>query len=117
MSQDSFQNDALTEAEMSMLLKESALAGRVRARFPRNVYCGLDRTELQVLVTVGGLGVATPSTIGRSLCLERNALTRPIAKLTLEGLLVETSDDRDGRRKLLSLSEAGRAAARDFLQG
>jgi DNA-binding MarR family transcriptional regulator len=74
---------------------------------------GRTSLELSVLGHLHRRGALTPGEIAAAERVQPQTLTRTITSLESGGLISRTDHPEDGRRALLTLTEAGRAALRD----
>jgi DNA-binding MarR family transcriptional regulator len=73
--------------------------------------------EMGILAQLNRRGPATPGALAAAERVQPQSLTRVLASLERQNLAVRQPDDRDGRRSLLGITEAGRQAlARDMRQ-
>jgi DNA-binding MarR family transcriptional regulator len=73
--------------------------------------------EIGILGHLNRRGPATPSALAAAERVQPQSLTRTLASLERQTLAVRQPDDRDRRRSLLAITEAGRQAlARDLRQ-
>ena len=71
---------------------------------------GLIRPEWTVLICLRFRDGLNPRDICEITEQPRNTISRAVASLSAKGLVVSTTDPGDARRKVLRLTEAGRAA-------
>jgi DNA-binding MarR family transcriptional regulator/GNAT superfamily N-acetyltransferase len=67
-------------------------------------------TEARVIFELANREGLTPSDLSRGLGLDPGYLSRTLARLEEQGLVVRVRSERDGRRRLLSLTPDGREA-------
>ncbi|MGI3782357.1 MAG: MarR family winged helix-turn-helix transcriptional regulator [Janthinobacterium lividum] len=72
------------------------------------------RSDFAVLAALDELGSLSQAEIGRSLGLDRANVNRIVTRLEREGLLGRTQDPHDGRRLVLTATEAGAAHLGDL---
>jgi DNA-binding MarR family transcriptional regulator len=73
--------------------------------------------EIGILGQLNRRGPATPGALAAAERVQPQSLTRVLASLERQNLAVRQPDDRDRRRSLLAITEAGRQAlARDMRQ-
>jgi len=73
--------------------------------------------ELGILAHLNRRGPATPGALAAAERVQPQSLTRTLASLERQNLAIRQPDDRDRRRSLLAITEAGRQAlARDMRQ-
>lgn len=79
--------------------------------FMRGTLAGteLPPSAVHALVEIGRRGPMTAAALGDLLALEKSSVSRMVRKLIQSGELAETRGQRDGRTKLLSLTDRGRA--------
>ncbi len=82
----------------------SALSRQLRAQAPAE---GLGAARLSVLSQLYRLGPLTPTQVARQERVKLQTLTRLLADLEAEGLLLRQPDPADARRTLLTLTPAG----------
>ena len=83
------------------------LARRLRAERSESARPPL---ELGVLGHLYRRGPMTPGAVAAAERLQPQSLTRTLASLERQGLAIRQPDDRDRRRSLLAITEAGRQA-------
>lgn len=95
--------------------RRTALAARLRlaiARTSRRLRqeggSGLSPSHTSALATIEAHGPLTPSDLARRERLPRPAITRIVARLETQGLLVRAADTSDGRSFRLSATRKGR---------
>jgi len=71
-------------------------------------------TEARVLFELGQRDRASAADLARELVLDAAYLARILKRFAAAGLLASKTDPGDGRRRLLELTESGRAAVRDL---
>lgn len=80
---------------------------RSAARFyPRRF--GLSVPEVRVLNVVGHHEPVAAADVAETSLMDKGLVSRAVAKLTKIGLVARAGDDGDGRRRILTLTEAGR---------
>lgn len=67
-------------------------------------------TDARILFELGHRDQLTAATLGRELGLDAGYLSRILARLEQQGLLEKQRSESDGRQRLLTLTEKGRAA-------
>ncbi|OYO31694.1 MarR family winged helix-turn-helix transcriptional regulator [Janthinobacterium sp. PC23-8] len=82
----------------------SALSRQMRAQAPMD---GLGAARLSVLSHLYRLGTLTPTQVARHERVKLQTLTRLLAELEADGLLLRRPDAADARSTLLSLTPAG----------
>jgi DNA-binding MarR family transcriptional regulator len=88
------------------------LARRLRIERPEAAQTSL---EMGILAHLSRRGPTTPGALAAAERVQPQSLTRTLASLEREQLAVRQPDDRDRRRSLLAITEAGRQAlARDM---
>jgi DNA-binding MarR family transcriptional regulator len=88
------------------------LARRLRIERPEPAQTSL---EMGILAHLNRRGPTTPGALAAAERVQPQSLTRTLASLERQDLAVRQPDDRDGRRSLLAITEAGRQAlARDM---
>jgi DNA-binding MarR family transcriptional regulator len=83
------------------------LARRLRAERPGR---GMSGIKIAILAHLHATGPDTPGRIAATEWHQPQSLTRPLAELLDAGYIARIHDDTDRRRRLLSLTEAGRRA-------
>src|SRR5512138_2768794 len=78
---------------------------------------GLSLPEGRVVYELATAGKQTAADLGRTLGIDKAQLSRLIRTLTERGLLTSTIDPAHAKRKILSLSPAGRVAFTQLDQG
>lgn len=80
--------------------------------FTRPVFgtSGLTHTRCHALVEIGRSGSIGVLEVASRLRLDKASASRIVKELVAAGLVHSAADDRDGRRRVLTLSRAGRAA-------
>lgn len=101
-----------TDPPIFVLLNEVAIIEHLaRNRLERALPDGLRASHFVVLNHMVRVGDGrSPARIARAVQVERPAMTNTIQKLEARGLVRTAPDPRDGRGKLVFLTEAGRAA-------
>lgn len=95
----------------ALLNEVSIIEHLARNRLERVLPDGLRASHFVVLNHLVRLGDGrSPARIARAVQVERPAMTNTIQKLEARGLVRTGPDPRDGRGKLVFLTEAGRAA-------
>ncbi|MCO6416954.1 MarR family transcriptional regulator [Siccirubricoccus sp. KC 17139] len=69
----------------------------------------LPASAVHALVEIGRAGPLRAAELAERLVLEKSSISRMLAKLVASGELAETPSPEDGRAKLLSLTQRGRA--------
>jgi DNA-binding MarR family transcriptional regulator len=107
--------DATHQATATELRRCLIRLGR-RLRVERSAGA-LSSNKASVLGYLFRVGPVSPGEIAALEHVQPQTLTRVFADLEAEGLIVRTRNDRDGRRSLLALTDAGRdALTRDLAQ-
>jgi DNA-binding MarR family transcriptional regulator len=110
----------LTDAEQRLyqLFTEIAIVDQLaRSMAERAMPNGLTMAQFGVLTHVTRLGGEwSPLRLARAFQVTKQTMTSTLARLEAAGLVAVRPDPADGRAKLVSLTEAGRAAHRDALQ-
>jgi DNA-binding MarR family transcriptional regulator len=83
------------------------LARRLRMERPQDALAG---TKIAVLAHIWRRGSATVGEIAAAERLQPQSLTRVVAELETDQLIIRSRDERDRRQFVLELTEAGRAA-------
>ncbi|MFC7704683.1 MarR family winged helix-turn-helix transcriptional regulator [Plastorhodobacter daqingensis] len=90
------------------LLNQAAEAtSRSFQRIYRDDY-GMTRTQWRVVANLGKFGAMTARDICRISHVEKTRVSRAVAALEAEGLLMRAPSPEDGRAEILSLSDKGR---------
>jgi DNA-binding MarR family transcriptional regulator len=100
-------DDALLRAAMAVRRGTTRLARRLRAQRAESPETLL---ELSVLGHLYRRGPMTPGALAAAERLQPQSLTRALARLEHDHLVLRRSDESDRRRSLLALTEAGRLA-------
>lgn len=74
----------------------------------------LSPSAVHALIEIGNEPGLTANQLGQRLILEKSSVSRMLGKLLERGLVCEAASDADGRSKILSLTEAGRAMLADI---
>jgi len=83
----------------------------VTNRFERALPAGLSHAQFSVLTWLRQTsGPAAPAELARRFQLTKGAITNTLHRLQAQGLVDVAADPRDGRRKWVSLTAAGRGA-------
>ncbi|ACI58375.1 MarR family winged helix-turn-helix transcriptional regulator [Rhizobium leguminosarum] len=93
--------------------KRCYLAGRALMDATLRPY-DLGATQWYVLWHLANAGPAVQRDLGRALELERATLSGIISALVRKGLVEQTSDERDQRQRLLTLTSSGEALWREL---
>lgn len=72
---------------------------------------GFPMTVHRILLSLSLHGPATQRSIARAVCAPKQTINNVVRQLASEGLVELSASERDGREKLVSLTEAGRARA------
>lgn len=70
---------------------------------------GVTNSQVHALIEIERQGPLTAVEIAKALQLEKSSVSRLLQNLVLRNYLTQSSDTIDGRRKVLSLTAAGRA--------
>lgn len=82
----------------------------VNARLQRALPAGLELSQFAVLNQLSSTGGGkSPAQLARAFQLTKGAMTNTVKRLEARGLIRVAGDPGDGRRKLLAVTEAGRA--------
>ncbi|WP_020669120.1 MarR family winged helix-turn-helix transcriptional regulator [Amycolatopsis nigrescens] len=106
-------SDPVAEVERGMIAIRRAQARRTLSRLARQrAGAQLDPAVLGVLDAVeeGAQRASTVGSIATALTIDQPRASRLVARAVAEGLLRRDADQRDGRRAVLVLTEAGQAA-------
>ena len=107
-------DEDLLTAATALRRGTARLARRLRIERPETAQTGL---EMGILAHLSRRGPATPGALAAAERVQPQSLTRTLASLERQFLAVRQPDDRDRRRSLLAITEAGRQAlARDMQQ-
>jgi DNA-binding MarR family transcriptional regulator len=112
-------DDELLETVAAVRRGTTRLARRLRMERPepRPGEPGLSNLALSVLASLHRRGPMTPGALAAAERLQPQSMTRTLAGLEHQSLVIRHRDGRDGRRSLLGLSEAGaQALVRDMRQ-
>ena len=93
------------------LNRAAAVSSRHFSRIYRAEF-GLTVPEWRVLATLGQLGRATATEIGRDSAMHKTKVSRAVAALQRRRWVTREADEADRRVEHLSLTSAGRAAHR-----
>jgi DNA-binding MarR family transcriptional regulator len=99
--------DEVLRAAMAVRRGATRLARRLRSERPEAAETLL---ELSVLGHLYRRGPMTPGALADNERLQPQSLTRALARLERDRLVLRRSDETDRRRSLLALTEAGRLA-------
>lgn len=83
-----------------------AVARQMRRHRPDH---GLTLTQMEVLGEASRAGTITPAELGARMHVRAQSLTDSINELLGRGLIARRPDERDRRRQLIELTDAGRA--------
>jgi DNA-binding MarR family transcriptional regulator len=100
-------DDELLQTATAVRQAATRLARRLRIERPEPVQTAL---ELGILAHLYRRGPMTPGALAAAERLQPQSLTRTLASLEHQHLVVRQPDDRDRRRSLLAIAEAGRQA-------
>jgi DNA-binding MarR family transcriptional regulator len=100
-------DEDLTRAATAVRQGTTRLARRLRIERPEPRQTAL---ELGILAHLHRRGLMTPGALASAERLQPQSLTRTLASLERQHLAVRLSDDRDHRRSLLAITDAGRQA-------
>jgi DNA-binding MarR family transcriptional regulator len=107
-------DDDLLTAATVLRQGTTRLARRLRIERPEPAQTAL---EMGILAHLSRRGPTTPGALAAAERVQPQSLTRTLASLERQFLAVRQPDDRDRRRSLLAITEAGRqAVARDMRQ-
>ncbi|MHA3977512.1 MarR family winged helix-turn-helix transcriptional regulator [Halovulum sp. GXIMD14794] len=70
---------------------------------------GLGLTWYRILMVLGIFGETTAADLSRLMVIDRAQISRAVSDLLARGFLIQQEDPTNRRRKLLNLTEAGRA--------
>jgi len=104
-------NDTETLEATGALLREVARL-HVRAQREQVACCGTTATQCHVLTELGRAGALPITELGQRLGLHKGWISRAVASLVAEGLLVRAASGADGRVVSVRLSPAGRLRLR-----
>ena len=108
MSSEGVQHDPAVIALFSEIVMVETLA---RNRLTRALPRGMELSHFMVLNHFARLGgEKTPAQLSRVFHVTKGAMTNTVARLEVAGYVHVRPDWEDGRRKLVSISHAGRAA-------
>ena len=108
MSSEGGQHDPAVIALFSEIVMVETLA---RNRLTRALPRGMELSHFMVLNHFARLGgEKTPAQLSRVFHVTKGAMTNTVARLEVAGYVHVRPDWEDGRRKLVSISHAGRAA-------
>lgn len=97
-------------ADLASRLRRGVLMASRRLRSERSA--DLSEGQYSVLVLLEARGPGTPSELAAIECVSGPSMTRTIACLAEEGLVVRTAHPTDGRVVVVDLADAGREALR-----
>lgn len=97
-------------ADLASRLRRGVLMTSRRLRSERSPDLTEGQYSLLALLEVGGQ--ATPSELAARECVSGPSMTRTIACLAQEGLVVRTAHPTDGRAVVVDIADAGREALR-----
>ncbi len=106
--------DQTAVALVSELLMADQLA---RALMGRALPKGMELSQFSVLNHLAGQGERSPAQLARAFNLTRGAMTNTLAKLEVAGHVHIRPDWDDARRKIVTISPAGRLARDQALAG
>lgn len=101
----------------TVLTEIRAIEQLVNGRLQRALPAGLELSQFAVLnhFTHSG-GEKSPAQLARAFQLTKGAMTNTIKRLEARGLVRVRDDEADGRKKLVSVTEAGRAVRDEALE-
>jgi DNA-binding MarR family transcriptional regulator len=99
----------LTPQAVAPVVRSAVLRIARRLRVERD-QSALSNNKVAILSHLAREGDSTPSRISVEERQHLQSLTRPLAELEAAGLVSRAPDDTDGRRSVLRLTSAGRAA-------
>ena len=109
---------ALTELEQRLSFRISRLSKLLDTHAARQLAVhGTGLTSYRILMVLGIFGETTAADLSRLMVIDRAQISRSVSELMAQGLLDQQPDGANRRRKLLRLSEAGRAALGTFEPG
>lgn len=100
--------DPAAQAAQQLLVTFSRLRHRMR-----EFTTGLTPSQTSILSRLDRGGESTASQLAQAERVRPQSITPTLNVLADRGLIVRRADPNDGRRQLISLSEAGRAGVRD----
>jgi DNA-binding MarR family transcriptional regulator len=100
-------DEELSRAATAVRQGTTRLARRLRIERPGTSQTAL---ELGILALLHRRGPMTPGALAAAERLQPQSLTRTLASLERQRLAVRQPDDRDHRRSLLAITDAGRQA-------
>jgi DNA-binding MarR family transcriptional regulator len=100
-------DEDLSRAATAVRQGTTRLARRLRTERPERNQTAL---ELGILAHLHRRGPMTPGTLAAAERLQPQSLTRTLASLERQRLAARQPDDRDHRRSLLAITDAGRQA-------
>jgi DNA-binding MarR family transcriptional regulator len=100
-------DDDLLRAATAVRQGTARLARRLRIERPER---GQTALELGILAHLHRRGPMTPGALAATERVQPQSLTRTLASLERQHLAVRQPDDRDHRRSLLAITDAGRQA-------
>lgn len=100
-------DEDLIRAATAVRQGTTRLARRLRIERPEPRQTAL---ELGILAHLHRRGLMTPGALATAERVQPQSLTRTLASLERQHLAVRLSDDRDHRRSLLAITDAGRQA-------
>ena len=108
-------NTGLTQTDILSVRDASRRMVR-QLGFMRPTVAGTDLSPSAVhaIIEIGNSGGVTANQLGQTLLLEKSSVSRMLARLIERGLVAESVNDVDGRSKILSLTEQGRALFADI---
>jgi DNA-binding MarR family transcriptional regulator len=99
-----------SQKALTVLQAVLALGRRLRAERPLG---GVTLAELSILAALRRLGPASARALASAERLQPQSLTRLIASLERQNLILRSRSDEDRRAILIALSERGRSVLRD----
>lgn len=104
---------------MAVIGRLSRVARRIEARLGENFAAqGIDAATFDVLATLRRSGAPytlSPKDLVETSMVTSSAIAQRLNKLEAEGLIERTSNQRDGRGKLVHLTDAGRSVVDSVL--
>ena len=106
-------NDPLA---IALLAEIAAVDQLARSRLAKALPKGMELSHFMVLGNLDRMGEKTPAQLAKTFNVTKGAMTNTLSKLEVAGYIHIRPDWDDARRKLVSISTAGRTARSDAVR-